>query len=332
MTVNARKLFLDACSGKPVPRPPVWLMRQVGRYMDKYQALRSRLSFIELITQPRAATEATLIALDDLDPDALIIFSDILPVLAAMGAEIAYQPKLSVAADINSLETSPRESWLSPAWETVREVKKAAKDEKAILGFAGAPFTLFYYLMDKSARARSFLLSDEKRSRTLLQQIARVVALHLRRQIEAGADAVQLFDSHAAELSPDLYSSFALPALKIVLEELAPLNVPVILFARGRNHIDHRDELEGNIFSIDWTVAFSELASPETLTIQGNLDPAVFFAGAEATHRETKKMLAQSGSFGGYIANLGHGVLPETPMESVREFIRTVKTFTKDSS
>jgi uroporphyrinogen decarboxylase len=297
--------------------------------MPSYQELRKRLSFIELIKDHDAAADATLSVIDVCDPDALVIFSDILTVLASLGAEVSYEPKVEVKAPpLDALPAEPNDEWLNPAYRTLRRVQREAGDRKAIIGFAGAPFTLFTYLMGQGPDIRAAMLRDPVTARNVLDVLARTVATHLRRQYEAGADVLQLFDTAAGELPPHLYDAFALPPLRSVLEELDGVPCPIIVFARGRHHVDRRAELGTNVvLSVDWTVALDTLPDRAELAVQGNLDPVVLRAGPDVTRRQTERMLKAGAGLGGHIANLGHGVLPGTPVESVQEFVSTVKLY-----
>jgi uroporphyrinogen decarboxylase len=326
--MNSKELFLNTCRRTAVPRTPVWLMRQVGRYMPSYRELRKRASFLDLLMNPALSAEAALSVIDLCDPDALILFSDILTIPAALGAEVTYEPKVGVKAPPRGeLSFPPRDSWLSPAYEAIGILRRAAGEEKPIIGFAGGPYTLFSYLtgFSEGPEARAAPLRDEKAARATLETVAKAVALHLRRQFEAGADVLQIFDTHAGDLAPHHFSTFALEPLAMVAEELSSVSCPIILFARGRNHVEARDRLPRFILSVDWTVPLDAIPDRRNLVVQGNLDPAVLLAGPEVTRRETERMLAAAAGLGGHIANLGHGVLPGTPVESVQEFVATTK-------
>lgn len=325
--MNSKEIFLHACHRQPVPRPPVWLMRQVGRYQAEYQALRKRFSFIELITRPDVAAEASLFVMNGIDPDAIILFSDILTVLAAMGAELSYEPKLKVTADLSRLNMTPNETWLVPAYETLHILKDEVQNKKALIGFAGAPYTLLYYLMGRGEEVRAILPMEEAATRDLLDKLANIVAWHLRQQHKAGADVLQIFDSHAGELPPHLYETFALAPLRQVVDQLSDVDCPLIVFGRGRHHLAHRRALPNCVLSLDWTIPLADVPDAEHLAVQGNLDPAMLLGGPALTREATNAMLASAHRFGGYIANLGHGVLPKTPVNSVQAFVETVKSF-----
>ena len=179
----------------------------------------------------------------------------------------------------------------------------------------------------RGAGLRTLLLQEEKTVLAALEKIAGVVALHLRRQKEAGAAVLQIFDTMAGELSPHHYEKFALGPLRRVLDELGDLDSPIIVFARGRNHVEFKERIPEAVLSVDWTVDLETIPDRENIGVQGNLDPAVLAAGAEITQRETERMLDRAKGLAGHIANLGHGVLPSTPVESVQEFVSTVKLY-----
>jgi uroporphyrinogen decarboxylase len=302
-------------------------MRQVGRYMSAYQELRKRISFLELIRSPRIAAEASLYVTDLFDPDGIIVFSDILTVPASLGAEIEYEPGLTVTARLDELLSTPREEWLTPVYDSLALLKQEVGDEKALLGFAGAPYTLYAYLVGKGPEVRAAPLADEKTARSTIETLARVTAGHLRRQVEAGADVLQIFDTRAGELAPHHYEAFALEPLKAVIAELADLDCPIILFARGRHHVDAASHFPDAVLSVDWTVPFDSVPQVASRAVQGNLDPAVLLAGPEPTHVEAERMLESASVCGGHIANLGHGIYPTTPVEAAQEFVSTAKLY-----
>ena len=295
--------------------------------MPRYQELRRRVSFAELLARADLAAESSLYVLDDFDPDGVIVFSDILTVLEALGASVAYEPALTVRADLDRLAPAPDEAHLAPCHEALAALAGALEKRKALIGFAGAPFTLFRYLAGNPEDARATMLRDPRGSERAIDTIARAVAFHLRRQAEAGADVLQIFDSHAGELSPRQYEHFALAPLLNVVNDLRGLGRPIIVFNRGRHHLDFKDRLPDCVLSVDWTVPLERIDAPAALAVQGNLDPAFLRAGPEKTRMETEAMLLGAGRFGGFIANLGHGVLPRTPMESVQAFVAAVKGF-----
>jgi len=326
--MNSKEIFLAACRCASTPRRPVWLMRQVGRYLPGYKRLREKHSFKELLAEAELAAEATVSVLEACDPDALIIFSDILTVPAALGAEVAYEPALSVRSPgLDKLASSPDEKRLAPTYEALRAVSKQYGEEKAIIGFAGAPFTLLAYLVGDGPDLKAFLLREETPAKKSLSKLAQAVAAHLRSQWEAGASVLHLFDTKAGELPPGLYREFALDPLREVLFLLEDVTCPKILFGRGTNHVLHAEALEGVILSVDWTIPFDRIPQAEKRAVQGNLDPAVLLAGPDVTRDLTQEMLKQGDVLGGHIVNLGHGVLPQTPVESVQEFVATAKLY-----
>ncbi len=335
----ANTLLLDVLAGKPVARPPVWLMRQAGRILPEYRALRASLSgFKELVETPELAAEATLQPVDHLGVDAAIVFSDILTVPEGMGLpytmERGFGPRfpktIERPPDIATL-VPPAEAAdsLGYVYDAVRASRRRLAGSVPLIGFAGAPWTIFCYMIEGQgsktfSRARRWLQTEPRASEQLLERIADTTALYLGRQIEAGAQAVQLFDSWAGVLSPALYERFALAASRRVLRQLDAGGVPRILFAKGAWH--HMRQLEeAEAYGVDWTVpaAYARSAYGTRATLQGNLDPATLYAPEGTVVAETKAML---GAFGRHhIANLGHGVYPDTPLSGVEAFVTAVK-------
>ncbi len=331
MTASPR--LLDACARRPLDRPPVWLMRQAGRYLPEYRAVRERAGgFWALASTPELAAEVTLQPIRRFYLDAAIVFSDILVAARAMGAEVSFDagegPR--VRAHLERLhEPDPREA-CPFVYETLRIVRAELKPETALLGFAGAPFTLACYLVEGETtrgfeRARAFFAAEPARGRRLLERIARFTARHLAAQVEAGAHAVQLFDSWAHLLAPEDAREIAFRAARETIEAFwAELSAARLAPAPAIYYGPPAPEVGASAWSIDWRqdLAAARRALP---VVQGNLDPAALLAGPEATRARTRAMLARAGGAPGYIANLGHGVLKDTPIESVEAFVEEVR-------
>ena len=335
----ANTLLLDVLAGKPVERPPVWLMRQAGRILPEYRALRASLSgFKELVETPALAAEATLQPIDHLGVDAAIVFSDILTVPEALGLPYEMVPgfgprfpkTISSPNDVGSLH-SPEEASasLGYVYEAVAESHRRLGGRVPLIGFAGAPWTIFCYMIEGQgsktfSKARKWLRVYPRESERLLAVIAETTALYLGKQIAAGAQVVQLFDSWAGVLSEELYRKFAQPASLMALEPLSDTNVPRILFAKGiGGYALNPVGMEG--YGVDWTIS-SRRAREEygrETVLQGNLDPSALYAPPEAVADTVQRMLSDFGRC--HIANLGHGVYPDTPLDGVKAFIATVK-------
>ncbi len=332
----ANSLYLDVLAGKPTPRPPVWLMRQAGRILPEYRALRASLSgFKELVETPELAAEVTCQPIDHLGVDAAIVFSDILTVPEGLGLPYemikGFGPKfpntLDSVADAEQLQ-SPEQAAdsLQYVYDAVAASTRRLDSKVPLIGFAGAPWTIFCYMIEGQgsktfSQARKWLLQEPSASRRVLARIAETTSLYLSRQVAAGADAVQLFDSWAGVLSPQLYREFALPASRAAL---APVAAPRVLFAKGAWH-SMETIAEAEAYGVDWTVP-AELARktyPAGTVLQGNLDPASLYAPPEQIAKTTRQLLHDMGQ--DHIANLGHGVYPDTPLEGVKAFIAAVK-------
>lgn len=336
-------LILRAARGERIERAPVWLMRQAGRILPEYREVRNQLKdFRELVKTPEKACEVTIQPVDLLGVDAAIIFSDILVIPEAMG--LPYEMKkgvgpvfprvISDASDVKKLkESDPRKS-LDYVMEAIRLTKNDLKARVPLIGFAGAPWTIFCYMIEGGgsktfSKARRMIMEDPALARGLLDRIAELTGEYLIAQVEAGADMVQVFDSWAGVLGPETYKNFALPGMKKIVEMVKTSGVPITLFAKGAQHaLPDLASLDCHTLGLDWTIAPEsgrKLVGPFR-TLQGNLDPAMLYSPDETIQLETLKMLERFGE-GRHIANLGHGVYPDTDPAKVKVFIETVKSF-----
>jgi uroporphyrinogen decarboxylase len=335
--MTARERFLAACARAPADRRPVWLMRQAGRYLPEYRALKGKHSFVEMARRPALAAEVTLQPLKRFALDAAIIFSDILIVPEAMGQPyyfreeggIAMQFPLDSAGEIEKLDAHNVAERLQYVGDALRLVRREIDEEKALLGFAGAPWTLAAYMVEGGAPAASPAIAQLARTEpavfeTLMKKLTRAVAACLRLQVEAGADAVQIFDSWGALCPPELYAEWSLRWIREIIAALPP-RTPVILFAKGM--AQQVDALKGSgatVMSLDQSVdlpAFRR-ANPEVVT-QGNLDPALL-EGEPAEVRAATAALLKSVTGPGHIVNLGHGITPRAKIECVAALVETI--------
>lgn len=334
-------LILRAAKGERVERVPVWMMRQAGRILPEYRAVREKAgSFIKLATTPEMAAEVTIQPVDILGTDAAIIFSDILVVPEAMG--LPYEmvetkgpifPKvIQNKKDIDALRVSNPEKELAYVLKAIDIVKKELNGRVPLLGFAGAPFTIFCYMVEgKGSKtfsvAKKMLYSEPELAHLLLQKITDTTIAYLKAQAKHGADLVQIFDSWAGILSPDQYRKFSLPYIAQICDAIN--EVPVTVFAKGAFFArKEMSNLKCEVIGLDWNMDISESRRmiPHK-TLQGNLDPCVLYGSFKDIEKHTKKMIK---NFGGqkYIANLGHGVYPDTDPDKVKCFIDTVKNYT----
>lgn len=333
-------LLLRAARGEKTERTPVWMMRQAGRILAEYRAVREKAgSFINLATTPEMAAEVTLQPVDLLGVDAAIIFSDILVIPEAMGLPYemveqrgpVFPSTVHTLDDLQKLHIAEPETDLKYVLDAIKITKEGLAGRVPLIGFAGAPFTIFCYMTEgKGSKtfsvAKKHLYADPEFSHTLLQQITDSTIAYLKAQIVAGADIVQLFDSWAGILSPEQYRVFSLPYIKQICDAIT--EVPVTVFAKGaffaRKEIG---ELSCSVVGLDWNMDIAE--SRELIpnkTLQGNLDPCVLYSSYDQIRAEVKKMVDQFGTQR-YIANLGHGVYPDTDPDKVRCFIEAVKEF-----
>src|SRR5712691_6817245 len=331
--------FLRACRREATAFTPVWLMRQAGRYMPEYRAMRAKHDFLELCKNPAAAAEVTLQPVERLKVDAAILFADILLVVDALGENMEFtksdgpqieRPVRSAEA-VKQLEPFAVDEAVPFVFETVRIARRALDGRVPLIGFAGAPFTLASYLIE-GGPSRDFILTKrfmrEERAAwdALLALLADLTADYLNGQIAAGAQAVQLFDSWVGTLSPADYREFVLPHTRAVIERLNP-DVPVIHFGVGTaTLLPMMKEAGGDVIGLDWRVELG--AAWERLgfdvAVQGNLDPAVLLSGTAEIRRAAAAILDAAARRPGHIFNLGHGVHQETPVEHVKALVDIV--------
>jgi uroporphyrinogen decarboxylase len=332
--MTRKELFLAACRGAELPRVPVWMMRQAGRYLPEYRELRAKHGFLELCKTPDLAVEVSLQPFRRVGVDALIVFSDILIPAEAMGLALELgdagpnlpEPVRSRSA-IERLELFDPEEKTKFLPETIRRIVREVGPEVPVLGFAAAPWTLACYMVEGKTKegflaTKSFLYHEPKLFRRLLDTIARASVPYLKAQVAAGAAAVQLFDTWCGELDLPGYEDFALPAVQEVISGLAGA-VPVIYYSKASSHLLPSVVRSGaDVLSVDWRVDLGKLRREIApgLAIQGNVDPAVLFGPPDLIRTVTRETLATLGGVG-HILNLGHGILPGTPVENAQLFV-----------
>ena len=332
-----RTLLARAIAREPVPRRPLWIMRQAGRYLPEYRKLRDRHRFRELAGDPGLAAEVTLQPLRRFPLDAAIIFADIMSPVPALGVDFDFDPgpvvadPIRCAAAVASLP-EPEPGDVAPeVIETVRNVRAALPAETAVLGFCGAPWTLAAYLVEGRGvkdfpTLRAFAAAEPGALQDLLARLSRLMAGYLVRQGEAGADAVQVFDSWAGLLSLAAWERLVRPHLETMLNSVGAAGVRRILFLQNAPHlVDAYAELPAEVLAVDWRVDLAALQRRHGArrAVQGNIDPAVLTAGPGATRAAVKRLLAEVNPTG-HVVNLGHGILPATPIESVEALVDAV--------
>jgi len=334
--VNRKSLFLRACRCEPVERVPVWIMRQAGRYLPEYRAIREKHNFLQVCTTPELAIEVSLQPHRILGVDAVIVFSDILITAGAMGVPFELTDKgpvieypLRTAAQICELSNFDPERETRFLMEAIRGLVRELGPTVPVLGFAAAPWTLACYMVEGHGKdgfpaAKTMLYSDPDLFRNLLERIAHATARYLRAQIAAGATAVQLFDTWVGELTREQYREFALPATQLLIEEIGAGETPVILYTKASSHLlEAAAESGASVLSVDWREDLAPLRDKlgNRIALQGNVDPCVLLGPAEGARSAAREAVESTGGVG-HILNLGHGILQQTPVENARAFVQ----------
>jgi uroporphyrinogen decarboxylase len=335
-------LLLRACRREAVERPPVWMMRQAGRYLPQYRKVRERADFLTMCGTPELAVEVTLQPVDLLGVDAAIIFSDILVVPQAMGMLLSvdegvgprFHNPLRTAADLDRLRDVSPEEGLGYVLQAIRLARRELDGRVPLIGFAGAPWTLASYMIEGGgsknfAVAKRFLLEQPERAHALLGRLAKAVGAFLKAQVAAGAQVVQLFDSWAAALGPEDFRTFALPYLAEAVRVAKSAGVPVIAFAPGAGWaLEEIARATGaDVIGVDWQTearTANRRLAPFPVAVQGNFDPCWLYAPPPVIRERAHAMLRAFGGRG-HIANLGHGILPDVPVPHAQAFIDAVK-------
>jgi uroporphyrinogen decarboxylase len=339
--------LLKACQREPVDCTPVWLMRQAGRYMAEYRHLRQKYSILEIIKTPDLAVEVTMQPIHAFDLDAAIIFADILPPLEAMGMTLEFirgegpiiHNPLRIASDVAALHVpDPRES-LTFTLEAIRLTQRELEGRIPLIGFSGAPFTLASYAIEGGA-TRNFVLTKSLMYNQpqvwgqLMNKLAAMVGDYLKAQAEAGAQVLQLFDSWAGALSPDDYRRYVLPYSQRAIQTAQASGVPVIQFSTGTSGmLETVREAGGDVIGVDWRVNLADAwrRLGDDVAIQGNLDPVALFAPVADLKSQVIEVLAQVKGRPGHIFNLGHGILPGTPVDHVAALVDMVHELSGDT-
>lgn len=341
-TMTGAQRFLRACLRQPVDVTPVWFLRQAGRYMAEYQAVRRHHSLLEICRTPQLAADVTITAAEKLDVDAAIIFADLLLPFAPMGLDfefvngegpVVHKP-VRTAADIDRLRTD-RVSELGYVSEAVSVVAAHFRDRLGIIGFCGAPYTLASYMVEGGGsrnwiETKKLMYSDPGAFCALLEKLVEILAPYCRQQIEAGADAIQIFDSWVGSLSVQDYREFVLPLTTELIRRVQSFGVPVIYFGVDTASLLPAMRSTGaDVLGLDWRVpldaAWADIAY--ACAVQGNLDPIALFAPQDLLRNRIRSILSQAAGRPGHIFNVGHGIVPGTPVESVQAAVRFVREY-----
>lgn len=323
--------LLDALHYQNEGRPPIWLMRQAGRYMPEYRALREKYSFLELCHHPELIVEVTLQPLKRYPLDAAIMFSDILVIFEPFGVQVTFEENIGPVLTPQRTLPVISDEQVRDKLDYVKQGIKALKRELKVplLGFAGAPFTLASYLIEGRTskqwlKTKEMLFQSPEAFHQLLDRLADATIAYLKMQIEAGVDAIQIFDSWAHSLALPQFKEFSLYYLNKIIKALPPA-FPKIVFCRGSSiFAPELVNIQPTCISIDWNADISKLNIPRPIAIQGNLDPAVLCGNEETIMRETNRLLDSMKDHPGYIFNLGHGITPNIKPEAVHTLVETV--------
>lgn len=334
--------FLKACRREPTDCVPVWFMRQAGRYMEEYRQVRAGHPILDVCKTPELAAQVTIQPVDRFPLDAAIIFADILLPLEPMGIRLEFvadegpviHNPVRDRAGVEALKVVDAEP-LRFVCDAIRLARKALAGRVPLIGFAGAPFTLASYLVEGGSsrhyiETKRLMYHSPDVWHRLMDKLARVVTSYLKAQIEAGAQAVQLFDSWVGCLAPEDYREYVLPHVRVIFEGLKGMGVPCIHFGTGTaTLLELMKEAGGTVIGVDWRVPLDEARrrlGPD-VALQGNLDPVVLFAPVHEIERRVERILRQAGQGPGFIFNLGHGILPNTPVENVQAAVDMVHKF-----
>jgi uroporphyrinogen decarboxylase len=330
--------FLDACWGKPVDRTPVWLMRQAGRYLPEYMAVRSKCTFLELCKTPELAAEVTIQPVDILGVDAAIMFSDILTPVEPMGMKLDFVPgpvfesPIRSMADVEKLRIPQMEQDVPYVLETIKILRRELAGKVPLIGFGGAPFTLACYMVEGKgskdfAQIKRMMYAAPDVYAALMEKITTMSIEYLNAQIAAGAQCIQIFDTWGGILSPADYERYVIPYTARLINGLNRMETPVIHFVKGSGAmLETVKKAGGDVMGLDWHVnlgAARDLLGPQ-MAVQGNLDPTVLFATREVIEREVKRVLDENAGRPGHVFNLGHGILPTVSPDNAKFMVECV--------
>ncbi len=334
-------LFLRACRKEEIERTPIWIMRQAGRYLPEYRAVRAKADFLTMCKTPELASEVTIQPVDLIGVDAAIIFSDILVIPESMGMNLelieshgpVFHNPIRNESDYNSLNEIDPLKDLKYVLDAVSLTKKELNGRVPLIGFAGSPWTLLTYMVEGKgsknfAEVKKLIYNNPELAHKLLNKISNAVADYLSAKIEAGVDAVQIFDTWGGMLSQNDFQEFSLNYIEQVISKIKRDNEPVIVFAKGVHYkLDKIVDAGADVIGLDWTMDIGKVRNEVggKVALQGNLDPTVLYGSKEKIREEVKKVLASYGEGSGHIFNLGHGILPNIDPENAKALVQFVK-------
>jgi uroporphyrinogen decarboxylase len=334
-------LFLKACRKKPVERTPIWIMRQAGRYLPEYRAVRKKTNFLTMCKTPELAAEVTIQPVNIIGVDAAIIFSDILVIPEAMGMELeilegtgpVFHHPLKTEDDIKNLKKIEPEKDLKYVLDAVALTKKELNNRVPLIGFSGSPWTLLTYMVEgmgskNFSNVKRLIYNNPSLAHSVLSKLADAVADYLSAKIEVGADAVQIFDTWGGILPQHEFEEFSLQYIKKIISDIKRKKEPIIYFPKGVHYKLRRLARCGaDVIGLDWTMNIGKVKEKigEKVALQGNLDPTVLYAKKEKIKEETARILGLYGKGNGHIFNLGHGILPDVSPEKAKYLVEVVK-------
>jgi uroporphyrinogen decarboxylase len=338
-------LFLKACRKEPVDRTPIWIMRQAGRYLPEYRKIREKADFITMCKTPELSAEVTIQPVDIIGVDAAIIFSDILVIPEAMGMQfemnegkgpVFYKP-LRSESDADRLKKIDPYKDLKYVLDAVALTKKELKGRVPLIGFSGSPWTLLTYMVEGGSsknfsNVKKLIYNNSTLAHEVLTKLADACADYLTAKIEAGADAVQIFDTWAGILSPDDYEEFSLKYVEMIISKLKRNSEPVIYFPKGvHSKLKKISKIGADVIGLEWTIEIGKVKDKigNRVALQGNLDPSVLYAPEDIIKEKTLNILESFGEGNGHIFNLGHGILPDVDPEKAKYLVKTVKEESK---
>lgn len=344
MTESSNNIFVRACRRQDTERTPIWIMRQAGRYLPEYRAVREKYDFLTMCKTPELASEVTIQPIDRFGLDAAIIFSDILVIPEAMGMRLemveskgpVFEKPIQGIEDIDKLELKDIDERLSFVYDAVKLTKERLQNRVPLIGFSGAPWTLAAYMVEGSGnksfdKAKSFIRNCPSAAHSLLQKLSAAVSCYLREKIECGCDVVQIFDTWAGILTAEEYDEFSLKYIKQIVDNIKSAGAPIIVFAKGIDSYSKLAALDCDVIGVDWTADLGAVRKQidGRKALQGNLNPAIMLSSPEEIKTHAGSVLESYGCSNGHIFNLGHGILPNTPVENVKALVDYIKSKSK---
>ena len=339
-------LFLRACKKQNVERTPIWIMRQAGRYLPEYRAVRAKSDFLTMCKTPELAAEVTIQPIDIIGVDAAILFSDILVIPEAMGMHLemnegkgpVFPHPIRTVDDAKNLKDIDPSKELKYVLDAVKLTKKNLDNRVPLIGFSGSPWTLLTYMVEGKgsknfSEVKKLIYNNPKLAHSILNHLSKTIADYLSAKIEAGCNAVQIFDTWGGILSQKDFEEFSLQYVEKIISKIKRKDEPVIFFAKGVHYnLGKMANIGANVLGLDWTMDLSEVRKRvgDKVALQGNMDPTVLYANKEYIRQETKQVLSSFGKGTGHIFNLGHGVLPDIDPENVKALVQFVKEESKE--